>query len=95
MTASQRDAAIVRVEIKDTRHGKLAARSEVNGPAGLRGPTDAERKASELHNKILDQIDESEYGSGEVVADSHVTDDGVPWIEWRNGAARTQSRSDG
>ena len=82
MSSTKNAAAIVRVEIKETHRGNIAARSEVNAPAGLRGPTDAERKACELHNEILDEIDEGEYSSGDVIADIHVPRSGEPWIEW-------------
>jgi len=78
----QREEAIVRVEIRETRHGNIASRSEVDAAPGLRGPTDAEREACESHNKILNQIDESDYDSGDVIADIHVFDDGECCIEW-------------
>lgn len=80
----QREPSVVRVKVRETRHGNIASRSEVDAGPGLRGPTDAERKACELHNKILDAIDESAYESADVIADIYVPENGEPTIAWND-----------
>jgi len=83
-SVSQRE---IRLEVKKTRHGKLLTFADDDAKGGLRGMTDAERKAQDYIKNLVDSFDTEPIEPGRVGTVSFSCD-GQPSVEWRSEKAR-------
>lgn len=71
----------IRLEVKKTRHGKILTFADDDAKGGLRGMTDAERKAHNYIENIVREFDTETVDPGRV-GTVNVPEDGELSVDW-------------
>lgn len=77
----------IRLEIKETRRGKLLTYADDAAPSGFRGMTEPERRAHDYIATLVEQFDTKTVKPGRV-GTVCFGDNGQPYVEWCSDDAR-------